>query len=138
MNLLPAWKERLERCPEATASMTRGPSLPKSPHFYRERIGFVDSLQKAEDLLQLAQERPLSHVGFDTEFRYDRPGVPVRKKLVCDPRRCRPLLLSLALVEPIDREASRIYRFVIDLRVDEVRNAVGSVLRLPVCFVGHY
>src|SRR5881296_2714138 len=111
MSLLPGWEERILRA-QRPVLPTATVRLPKSPVYYADKISFVDTVEKAEDLVQLAHERSLSHIGFDTEFRYERPGVPVGKKTAYDPRSVRPLLLSLALVEPTANGQCRTYRFV--------------------------
>jgi DNA polymerase-1 len=72
--------------------------------------------------------------------------VPIdRKHVAYDPRSIDPLLLSLALLEPVEAETAqqnskdwRLYRFVVDLRVPEVLPSLKSLFQLPVCFVAHY
>jgi hypothetical protein len=68
--------------------------LRKSPRYYARKINYVESLEDAKAMLNFVLQRPLSHIGFDTEFRYDRPGVVIDKNHTAyDPRTIRPLLL---------------------------------------------
>src|SRR5262249_51884975 len=93
----------------------------------------------SQAMLEFARQQPLAWIGFDTEFRYDRPGVAVSgKKVAHDPSSLRPLLLSLALAEPDGQDGGTVYPLVIDLRVRAVHPALGALLRLPIPFVGHY
>jgi DNA polymerase-1 len=140
LKLLPGWEERLQQVSTpAAATPHRSMILPRTPDIYASKTTFVDSAQAAEMLLDFAQQRQLAFVGIDTEFRYTRPPVEIdRSHEANDVRSVRPLLLSLALVEPNPDGDSRLYRFVVDLRKGEVLPALRQVLWLPVCFVGHY
>jgi DNA polymerase-1 len=90
-------------------------------------------------MADFAQQRPLAHIGFDFEFRYDRPGVVINQDHTAyDPRSIRPLLLALSLAQAEGDAGGRLFNFVIDLRRPDVYPAVGEVLRLPVRFVGHF
>jgi DNA polymerase-1 len=117
-----------------------GLPVPLLRSFYAGRTTFVADAEKARAMVELASQRPLSWIGLDTEFRYDRPGVVIDKDHTAhDPRSVRPLLLSLALAEPgPDDGGGTIYSFVVDLRRPEVLDAVRAVLRLPCPFVGHF
>src|SRR5207249_2453748 len=115
------------------------PLIPRSPAYYAEQITFVDTAAGATALVDLAQQRPLTCIGFDTEFRYATPGVRIDSKHVAyDPHSLEPLLLSLALLEPVQGQSWRCCRFVVDLRVQELLPALRTLLQLPVCFAGHY
>jgi DNA polymerase-1 len=116
--------------------------VPRSPAYYAERVTHVETAAGAWALADLARQRPVSYVGFDTEFAWDRPGVVIdagRGLLAHDPCSIRPLAASLALAEPEPRgrEGGRLFPFVLDLRRPEVLPALAAVLRLPVPFVGH-
>jgi DNA polymerase I len=138
MKLLQGWRERIDTIEIKPPTPKTIHRVPRSAFHYAGQITFVDSPPAAADMLQLAQERPLSHIGIDSEFRYSRPGVPIDKDHVAhDPRNVLPLLVSLAMVEPAD-DGDRIYRFVVDVRMPEVLEAVGMLLRLPVTFAGHF
>ncbi len=138
MKLLPGWDKRLQEV-EATADITpNSVELRKSPQFYARGVHFVDTPNAAQAFVEFALQRPLSHIGIDTEFRYDRLGVLINKNnTVYDPRSIHPLLLSLALAEPVGEERGELYLFVVDLRRAELRPFIQELLRLPVCFVGH-
>jgi DNA polymerase-1 len=142
MALLPGWQDRLTQVADAGDAPPAAFTLPRSPAFYADRTAVVMTAEEARAMAELARQRPVAWVGFDTEFRYDRPGVVIDKDHTAhDPRSIRPLLLSLALAEPAgpgDSGSGRLYRFVIDLRKPELYPPVRDVLRLPVCFVGHY
>ena len=103
------------------------------------KTNFVDTPDKAQDMLDFALQRPLTHIGFDTEFRYDRPGVVIDKRSThYDPRSIRPLLLSLAMAEQLEDGVGRLYSFVVDLREPEVLPALKELFRLPIPFSGHF
>jgi DNA polymerase-1 len=115
---------------------------PRSPGHYAARVTFVGTADAAWALADLARQRPLSHIGLDTEFAWDGPGAVInaaRGLVAHDPRSIRPLLLSLALAEPdpASRDGGQLSPFVLDLRRPEVLPALAAVLRLPVPFVGH-
>ena len=138
MELLPGWKARLQTRSTVSPEPRHNYSLPKSPDYYAGRLTYVDTRESAQALVELAQQRPLSHIGIDTEYQYDRPGIPVKsKKVVNDPRSIRPLLLSLALAESTLESRGQLYSFVADLRQADVLPWLNRLLQLPVCFVGH-
>jgi len=139
MEVLPWVQKWLQN--KSTKKDSRGPVyyFKKDPAYYADKIMFVDSLTTAENMLHFACQRSLSHIGFDTEFRYDRPGVLINNnKTKNDPLSICPLLLSLAMVEPSDNDQGRIYSFVVDLRKPELFPVLEELLGLSVCFCGHY
>jgi DNA polymerase I len=90
-------------------------------------------------MFELAIQRPLSHIGIDTEFGYDRPGVIIDKRnTASDQYSIRPLLLSLSMAEPSDDGEGSLYTFVIDLRKPELLPVLQELFRLPVPFCGHH
>jgi DNA polymerase-1 len=112
--------------------------VPKSPSYHAADINLVDSVAPATAMAQLVLERPISHIGWDTEFRFTRPGVVIdAKNTVYDVRSVQPLLLSLAAAEQYNG-GLRLYRFVVDVRRAEVLDATRKIFSLPVPFVGHY
>jgi DNA polymerase-1 len=140
LTLLPGWQSRL-RAAKANASDVPAPAavLPRDPRYYRRQTTLVADAAAGRAMLEFIRQRPVSFVGFDTEFRYDAAGVLVSKnKVAYDPSSIRPLLLSLAPAEPDDRGDFSIYPFVVDLRAEGVREALAGLFRSPVCFVGHY
>jgi DNA polymerase I len=139
MKLLPAWNERVQEVEPEPIVRSIDYGLKKSTRYYAMKTHFVDSLEGAQAVLDLALQRPLSHIGFDTEFRYDRPGVVIDKRdTAYDPRSIRPLLLSLAMAEPVDDGEGRLYCFVIDLRKHEVLPVLKELFRLSIPFSGHF
>jgi DNA polymerase-1 len=111
----------------------------KSVQYYSEKIRFIETEIEAQNMVELAYQRPLSHIGFDTEFRYNRPGVKINKRnTACDPRSIHPLLLSLAMFEPTGVDQGRLYNFVVDLRNPELVPVLSELFRLPCCFCGHH
>lgn len=138
MKLLPHWQERLERLPARALPESFSVVLPKSPDFFAAKTSFVDTAGTATAMAELIAQRPLSNIGFDTEFTYDRPPVIVKDRLVYDCRSIHPLLLSLCGVEPNGDGGWRLYRFVCDLRKAEVLPLVQEVLSRPIPFVGHF
>jgi len=138
MGLLPCWEERLQQVKPEPIIKRVDYSLKKMPQYYAEKTNFVDSLESAQAMLGFALQRPLSHIGFDTEFRYDRPGVIIDKRNTAyDPQSVHPLLLSLAMAEQLD-EGGRLYSFVINLRIPELLSVLKELFRLPIPFCGHF
>ena len=129
MQLLSGWDKRIEKAKRAET---------KEKRYYARQVKFVDSVSDARDMAEFAQQRPLSHIGFDMEFRYDRPGVIIDKNHTAeDPKSIYPLLLSLALAEPTENGQGTLYCFVIDLRNPDLKPAIKEVSKLPVPFIGH-
>ena len=140
MELLPTWNKRVQDAQQEPAGNRISYGLKKSPRYYAMKINFIDTVDDAQAMLDFALQRPLSHIGFDTEFGYDRPGVVIDKRNTAyDPRSIRPLLLSLAMAEPSDenRDGS-LYSFVIDLRKPELLPGLKELFRLPIPFSGHF
>jgi DNA polymerase-1 len=140
MNLLPWWADRIAAGATPTPPVDPPRRLPRRRAAFAGRTTFVDSPDAAADLADLALQQPVAWVGLDTEFRHDRPGVPLgRDRVACDPRGVRPLLISLALAVPDGEDAHRLSTFVVDARRPEVvLPALRAVLRLPVPFVAHF
>jgi DNA polymerase-1 len=138
MELLPVWKDRLKRVQVEKKPDYKTFRLKKAASYYSRSINYVASREEAQNMVDFTQQRPLSHIGIDSEFKYDRPGVPIDKNnTVNDPRSIHPLLLSLALAEPQNNEGGNLYCFVVDLRKRELIEYITPLLYLPVCFVGH-
>lgn len=139
MELLSIWEKRVQDARPEKIVQPISYSLKKSPKYYALKKIFINSREDALAMLEFSMQRPLSHIGFDTEFRYDRPGVVINKRSTAqDPRSIRPLLLSLAMAEPTDDGEGRLYSFVIDLRKPELLPALKELFRLQVPFVGHF
>lgn len=141
ISILPCWKETLDKTPPPATPSFVGPlsRLPKKTSVYSECLTFVNTSEGVRDLIQLAHERPISWIGFDTEYRFDRPAVTIKKDVeAVDVRSVHPLLLSLSLVEPESDDQLRIYRFVVDVRQPELAQKLESIFRLPVPFVAHF
>ena len=102
MKLLPIWNERVQDV-ELEPKVNRiSYGLKKSARYFAMKTNFIETLDDAQAMVDFALQRPLSHIGFDTEFSYDRPGVVIDKRNTAhDPRCIRPLLLSLAMAEPL-------------------------------------
>jgi len=142
--LSPTWSKRLA----AVQSVTHGNGgavqvIPVNPDYFSKDLHFVDDENTAVEMLDLARQRPLSFIGFDTEFKFSRPGVLVkhyngRDLHWHDPRSVVPLLLALAMFEPTDVNQMSVYRFVVDLRRHQVRPSLELLFRLPLRFVAHY
>ena len=138
MKVLPIWEERLQKVEPEPIIKRIDYGLKKSSRYYAVRTNFVDTLDGAQAMLDFALQRPFSHIGFDTEYRYDRPGVIIRKRNTkYDPISIRPLLLSLAMAEPYDGGEGRLSNFVIDLRISKLLLVLKELFQLPVCFTGH-
>ena len=139
MKLLPSWNERMQKVVPEPVVHSIDYGLKKSPQYYAMKTNFVESLDGAQAMLNFILQRPLSHIGFDTEFRYDRPGVVINKRNTAhDPTSYQPLLLSMAIAEPFDNDKGRLYTFVIDLRKPELLPVLKELFRLPVTFSGHF
>jgi DNA polymerase I-like protein with 3'-5' exonuclease and polymerase domains len=139
MKLLPAWENRVQKVKSEPVARRMGYVLRKSPQYYAMKTKFVETLEGAQAMLDFAFQRPLSHIGFDTEFRYELPGVMIDKRNTkYDPTSIRPFLLSLAMAEPIDDKGGCLYTFVIDLRIPALMTVLKELFRLPILFVGHF
>jgi DNA polymerase-1 len=138
MELLPGWEDRLKRVQVEKKPDNKTFKLKKAASFYSRSINYVSTCEDAQKMVDFIQQRPLSHIGIDTEFKYDRPGVPIDKNHTAnDPRSIHPLLLSLALAEPQSNGGGNLYCFVVDLRKRGLIEYLTPLLYLPVCFVGH-
>jgi DNA polymerase-1 len=140
MKLLPTWKERVQDVELDPAGSCRNSyGLKKSPRHYATKTNFIETVDEAQAMVDFALQRPLSHIGFDTEFGYVRPGVVIdRRNTAHDPRSIRPLLLSLSLAEPAKDGEGCLYSFVIDLRNHDLPPVLNKLFRLPIPFVGHF
>jgi DNA polymerase-1 len=143
LETLPGWSARLalaRAAPPRPAPDPGGrPALPKAVAYYAARTTVVASAGAAVALLALTRERPLSHLGFDTEFKYDRPGVVIdRDRTAHDPRGLVPLILSLSLAEPVADGDLQLSNFVVDLRRADTLASLRDLFRLPIPFVGHF
>jgi|SRR5579862_1656260 len=137
MKLLPGWAERLENA-AAKAEVKPAPrTLPLATTRYMDKVVYVATEDEARNMADLAMQRNLSHIGIDTEFKFDRPGVLIKGKEATDPRSIHPLLMSLAMVEPL-ADGERQYAFVVDLRKPELLPYLNKILRRPIRFVGHF
>ena len=135
MKLLPIWNERVQDVELEPAVNRISYGLKKSPRYYAMKTNFIETVDDAQAMLDFALQRPLSHIGFDTEFGYDRPGVVIDKRNTAyDQRSIRPLLLSLAMAEPSDDGEGCLYSFVIDLRKPELLPVLKELFRLPIPF----
>jgi DNA polymerase-1 len=136
--LLPGWEKRLRRRASQRVETSFDVPLPRSPQYYARQITQITTPEQARDLVELASQRPLSHIGFDCEYGFSRPPVALSgKQTRQDVRSIQPLLLSLALVEPQSQEKGIVYPFVMDLRAPELSSILGELFRLSTCFVGH-
>jgi DNA polymerase-1 len=141
--LSPFWRERLDSVPPAREAAPARRIIPQSPASYREKLTVVADAPAAERMLDFAQQRAITFIGIDCEFRYRRPGVVMKwlhgKPLVWDdPRSVVPLLMSVVLTEPQAQGHVAHYPFVIDLRTPDVLSPLASLLRMPAPFVAHY
>ena len=138
MNLLPGVAERLAAA-KAPAPARREVHYPRAPTYSAERLTYVTTAAQMENFLALAHQRPLAHIGFDSEFRYDTPGVSLDKgKKWHDPRAIHPLLFSFALVETETDRQGRIYPFVVDVRDQNLVVVLAPLFQVPVCFACHF
>ena len=138
LTLLPGWQTRLQEAQTAAGDRPKPVRiLPRDPRYYRRQTAVVADAVVAQSMLEFIRQRPISVVGFDTEYRYDRPGIAIRKKIAYDSSSLRPFLLSLAPTELDGQNCGIVYPFVVDLRVPDVRLALSELFRLPYCFVGH-
>ena len=138
MKVLPIWEERLQKVELEPIVQRIEYGLKKSSGYYSMKTNFVETIDEAQAMLDFALQRPLSHIGFDTEYRYDRPGVIINKRdTKYDPISIRPLLLSLSMAEPLGNEGGQLFNFVIDLRIPELLPILRELFQLPTCFSAH-
>jgi DNA polymerase-1 len=140
----PAWAARLNSSMQGRAGEC-APTvvIPRAPGYYADAITLVQDRAGADALLDLARQRPISFVGFDFEYRHDRPGVLIKvvggkERRWYDPRSIEPLLMAIAIVESRGDSQAVLYRFVIDVRRTEVLSPLADLLRRPVTFVTHF
>ena len=139
MKVLPAWSERVRKAESEINISPIKYGLKKSQRYYAANNNYIDSLETARDMLEFVNQRPSSHIGFDTEFRYDRPGVRIDKRNTAnDQRSIHPLLLSLAMAEPYGDGEGLLYSFVVDLRKPHIYPILRELFRLPHRFSGHF
>ena len=139
MELLSCWNERVQEVKSEPIVKRVDYGLKKLPRYYSEKTNFINSIEGAKSMLEFALQRPLSHIGFDTEFRFDRSGVVIDKNHTAyDPRSIHPLLLSLSMAEQLEDGEGHLYNFVIDLRIPELLPALKELFRLPIPFCGHF
>lgn len=136
MNLLPAWRGILER-PMPVVLEKERMILPKDPKYFQQGVQFVNDRPGIEQVVEFAQQRPLSHIGFDTDVGYRHPGADLQTIKTYDPKSLVPFLLSLSMVEPQGFDSCQMYNFVIDLRNNENIRLLQPLFHLPVCFVSH-
>jgi DNA polymerase I len=138
MQLLDGWKQRLEDTTPGSERNQPPLVLPKSPEYFTRNLNVVVNLSQAEAMLELAQQRPISHIGFDLEYTYDRPAIQINNRdQIRDPRSIHPLILSLCLAEPFGNEPGNLYLFVVDLQIYKCHEVLKGIFNLPYCFVGH-
>ena len=98
MKLLPTWSERVKNAEQEPTASRISYGLKKSSQYFAVQTNFIETTDEAQAMLDFALQRPLSHIGFDTEFGYRRPGIVIDKKNIrYDPTSIRPLLLSLSM-----------------------------------------
>jgi len=143
MKLLPGWEKCIENLPTSEPEPNSGNDLhlPLLPSYFTGRVSFVRDAESAKQMVELAQQRPVSHIGIDTEYQYSNPGIPLSKGTTYqDPTSVIPLLLSISLIEPSnggDKGKTRIYNFVVDLRLPGLYQYINELFSLPITFVGH-
>lgn len=139
MKLLPTWNERVQNAEPDPDGSRISYGLKKSPRYYAMKTNFIETVDEAKAMVEFALQRPISHIGFDTEFGYDRPGVVIDKRSTAhDQRSIRPLLLSFSFAEPAKGGGGYLYSFVIDLRKPDLPPVLNELFRLPIPFVGHF
>lgn len=139
MPLLESTRKLFSDRPQPQKPKQLQPVMKKSWNYYSEQTTYINSAEGMRNLYLLACQRNLSHIGFDTEFGFSRPGVFIdARKTVENPFDVRPLLLSLAVAEIVPDGSWQYADFVIDLRVTELQDELQRLLNLPLVFCGHY
>lgn len=92
---------------------------------------------QVKQIVKLARQLPLSHVGFSVDFTYDNPGIALKTTIVHDPRTIQPVKLALVLVESHSRTKPTYHRFVVNLGKPQLVKALKPLFRLKVPFVGY-
>ena len=72
--LLPGWAKRLETVQQKSEILW---PAPLARHFLAQQLQLVQTPDEARRLVQAAYEFPISHIGWDTEYRF-RQDQPVR------------------------------------------------------------
>jgi len=141
MKLLPGWKQRIKNLPASEPEPNSGNDLhlPLLPNYFTGGVSFVRDVESVKQMVELAQQRPISHIGIDTEYQYSNPGILLSKDTTYhDPTSVIPLLLSISLIETGNGLGkTRIYNFVVDLRQRTLYQYINELFSLPITFVGH-
>ena len=137
MELLAGWNERLEQVDSPSKPPLYEIPLKISTDYYANEIRIIDNEKAAQDLLNFARQRPLSSIGINIEYLYQKPDLFIKGGTsVNDIKSIYPLYMSLALAEP-KQDSITIYPIVIDLRKQDVYAVLRALLRLSITFVGH-
>src|ERR1700720_4853694 len=94
ISLLPGWKDVISKSNNGIIKNLNHQPLPKLHEYFASNLTFVNTAEGASTMLQLARQRPLSHIGFDTEFQYTRAPVIIdakKQQFATDPRSVKPL-----------------------------------------------
>ena len=72
MPLLQDWAVKLTELRHVARRDPIPVTMPICPAFFEGQVTFVSSETKAEEMADLAEQRPIAWMGFDTEYRFDR------------------------------------------------------------------
>jgi DNA polymerase-1 len=101
------------------------------------RVNHVKSLSEFKEIVKLARQLSLSHIGFSFYFTYDNPGVALKTTIVHDPRTIQPVKLALVLAESRSRTKAAYHQVVVDVGKPRLVKALKPLFGLKVPFVGY-
>jgi DNA polymerase I-like protein with 3'-5' exonuclease and polymerase domains len=141
--LLPGYKKLADEEKARQAEINRVSALPLAPAFAAGPIHVIDTKAEAAKWAELLRNEAVSVIGVDTEYRYDRPGVVLKRgQTFEDVSSIRPLVCTLAVwcgaTRATDDTTGMLIRLLYDLRKPEVHGGLREVFRLRVPWVAHY
>jgi DNA polymerase I len=109
--------------------------LTKTANFTRKQVINVNKASEVKEMLKLASQLRLSHIGF--AFTHDNPEVYLKTKFINDIRSIKPVKLAVVLVESRSRTKATLYQYVVDVSNPQLVSALKRLFTLPVPFVGY-
>ena len=139
MRLLGGWQARVDAVAgEAAVSPPPVHFVPVDVPNAAGHIHVATTAAEAMKLLRMLQSVNVAALALDSEFGFDRPGVPLRSgRSWNDIRSQRPICFSFAALV-VDGQDSHIVRGLFDVRQSGVAEVFGELFRLRVPFVFHH
>lgn len=140
MSLLPGWEDHLAEQRARGADIPGGALKPVAIDLgvASERTCYIADGVAAQALVNELRSIDVSAIALDTEYTFDRPGVPLKGgKEWRDIRSQRVICVSLAIWARGEGSEAVVIRAVLDVRRGGVVERLEQILRLRVPFVFH-